>query len=255
MTPSDGLLWLASNTDDVGSLAKLAHKGLRSANGARWSSTAACRPTTRRSRPSRAIATSRFVCCGSRRPYVRSLHAHSARGCGRGSTGGTGLSGSGRVVEAALQRRAHATRARGDPARGSARGRAYALGAAAALGREVGCAAAADDQCTCRGSEGQAGVSRCARTQTLPRARGWLLRVEARPQRAKVQAATDVHPQRAAPHDRIRGPVGAFAQRRRRAAFVHDHHRPAERAGEADPRPDADRPRPGRLRSVARSRG
>ena len=30
--PRDGLLWLASNAADVGSLAKLAHKGLRSAN-------------------------------------------------------------------------------------------------------------------------------------------------------------------------------------------------------------------------------
>jgi 23S rRNA (cytosine1962-C5)-methyltransferase len=30
--PTDGLLWLASNAADVGSLAKLAHKGLRSAN-------------------------------------------------------------------------------------------------------------------------------------------------------------------------------------------------------------------------------
>jgi 23S rRNA (cytosine1962-C5)-methyltransferase len=32
--PTDGLLWLASNAADVGALAKLAHKGLRSANRA-----------------------------------------------------------------------------------------------------------------------------------------------------------------------------------------------------------------------------
>ena len=32
MIPPDGLLWLAANTHELGSLAKLAHKGLKQAN-------------------------------------------------------------------------------------------------------------------------------------------------------------------------------------------------------------------------------
>ena len=70
----------------------------------------------------------------------------------------------------------------------------------------------------------------------------------------KTVADADVHPSRAAPLHRVRGAVGdARRPTAARAAQLHDHHRPAERARRADPRSDADRARSQRLGGVARS--
>ena len=65
--PDGGLLWLAANTHELGSLAKLAHKGLRDA-GRTGGDRRAGRPAARvpdASSRSRTIATSRSACYGS----------------------------------------------------------------------------------------------------------------------------------------------------------------------------------------------
>ena len=144
---------------------------------------------------------------------VRPLHADDAGGPDRGSRGVARSGGAAeRVVEAALQRRADATRAGRHVARGRARDRDDALGPRAVLGHQAGRQAAADDQRARRVDRFQACVSRCPRAQALPRPRRRVLRVETC--RQAIDAA--LHPSNAASLRRVRRPVGARADRPRR---------------------------------------